>query len=508
MAVKLQSGQVIGLEGILIDVEVDLAPGLHRFSLVGLPDKAVEESKERISSAIKNSGFRPPHKKNQRVTISLAPADLKKEGPLFDLPIALGYLLASKQAKFASENKMFVGELALDGTIRKANGVLPISLIAKKMNIEELFVPRGNGKEAALVKGVKIFEISSLNELLGHLCEESKLEQCPQTIFKSETKSIDYGFEDIKGQESAKRGAEIAAAGMHHIAMIGPPGAGKTLIARALPSILPPLSFSEALEVTTIHSVAGTYSENLASDGLIKSRPFRAPHHTASYASLIGGGTHPKPGEITLAHRGVLFMDEFPEFERRVIESMREPLEDGIVSVSRVKASLIFPAKILLAAALNPCPCGNRGTEKECTCLPQNIARYERKISGPIIDRIDLWLSVPQVEHEKLEQDTKSETSAAIRARTTAAYNIQNNRFKNSGLNSNSEIGVRDIKKYCPLSNSCKTLLQNAARNLDLSARSYHRIIKIGRTISDLNKSEEIKEAHLAEALQYRYKTI
>ena len=506
LAVKLQSGQVMGLNGEIIDVEVDLSQGLHRFSLVGLPDKAVEESKERISSAIKNSGFRPPHKKNQRVTVSLAPADLKKEGPLFDLPIALAYLLASHQVDFSGENRMFLGELALDGKVRKANGILALALTAKKFGIKELFIPKGNGKEASLVDNISVFEISSLSDVVEHLEGKVFIKKCPTTIFKPEEAPQDYGFEDIKGQESAKRGAEIAAAGMHHVAMIGPPGTGKTLLARALPSILPPLSFEEALEVTNIHSIAGVHRDQLSSEGLIRLRPFRAPHHTASYASLIGGGTNPKPGEITLAHRGVLFLDEFPEFDRKVIESLRQPLEDGIISVARVKASLIFPAKILLAAAMNPCPCGNRGTQKECVCTGQNLARYQRRLSGPIVDRIDLWLHVPQIEHEKLEGDATGDPSHIIKKRTTNAFNIQRERFMKTNIRSNSGIGVKDIKKYCALSLPCKTLLQNAARNLNLSARAYHRIIKVARTIADLSSSQEIKEAHLGEALQYRYR--
>lgn len=505
-AVKLQSGQVTGLHGEIIDVEVDLSQGLHRFSLVGLPDKAVEESKERISSAIKNSGFRPPHKKNQRVTVSLAPADLRKEGPLFDLPIALAYLLASRQADFSGENKMFLGELALDGKVRKANGILALALTAKKFNVKELFIPKGCGKEASLIDNISVFEVSSLLDIIEHLEGKVLIEKCPKTIFKPEEALQDYGFEDIKGQESAKRGMEIAAAGMHHVAMMGPPGTGKTLLARALPSILPPLSFEEALEVTNIHSIAGVHGDQLSSEGLIRLRPFRAPHHTASYASLIGGGTNPKPGEITLAHRGILFLDEFPEFDRRVIEALRQPLEDGIVSVTRVKASLIFPAKIIFVAAMNPCPCGNRGTQKECMCTEQNLARYRRRLSGPIVDRIDLWLHVPQVDHEKLENDTTGDLSYVIKKRTTNAFNIQRERFAKTNIMSNAGIGVKDIKKYCALSLPCKTILQSAARSLNLSARAYHRIIKVARTIADIESSQEIKESHLGEALQYRYR--
>ena len=348
MAVSIKSGQVVGLEGVPIDVEVDLSQGLHRYSLVGLPDKAVDEARERISAAIKNSGLRPPHKKNQRVTINLAPADLRKEGPLFDLPIALAYVLASKQAAFVADKKMFIGELALDGTLRRARGVLPLAIAAERMGVEELFVPKGNGKEAAFVSNIQVVEATCLSDVLDHLEGRVVIPPLPQTRFQPESKILEYGFEDIKGQESAKRAAEIAAAGAHHIALSGPPGTGKTLLARAMPSILPPISFTEALEVTAIYSVAGKEEKALSSGGLVNIRPFRAPHHTASYAALVGGGHVPRPGEITLAHRGVLFLDEFPEFKNRSIEALREPLEEGVFQYRASKAQPRFPQEFCL----------------------------------------------------------------------------------------------------------------------------------------------------------------
>ena len=521
MAVKVYSAQVVGLKADIVEVEVDLSQGLHSFSLVGLPDKAVEESKDRISAAIKNSGFVSPQKKNQKVTISLAPADLKKEGPVFDLSIALAYLLASKQLLFDVEGKMFLGELALDGALRPIKGTLILTKHAKNAGFKEIFVPLGNAKEAALVEGIKVYGCARLEDITSHFSRDNGkalTKQEPTKInFEELENEIAYDFSDVKGQETAKRGLEIAAAGGHNITMVGPAGTGKTMLAKAFRSILPPLSFEEILETTAIHSVSGV----LKGDFVVE-RPFRSPHHTSSYVALVGGGVYPKPGEITLSHRGVLFLDEFPEFERRVIEAMRQPLEDGLVNVSRAKGTITFPARFIMVCAMNPCPCGNFGSKtKTCICSQGALMRYQRKISGPIMDRVDLWIEVPQVDHNKLSDDNiTSESSAKIRKRVIAAREIQKERFageakkakpsKNhmdSGrIMTNSEMGVKELKKFAPLSDKTKSLLNAAATKLDLSGRAYHRVIKLARTIADLAGEANIAESHILEALQYRPK--
>ncbi len=509
MSVKVFSAQVTGLRADTVEVEIDLSQGLHSFSVVGLPDKAVEESKDRISAAIKNSGFISPQKKNQRVTISLAPADLKKEGPVFDLAIALAYLLASKQTLFDIREKLFLGELGLDGTIRPVRGILALVEHGQKTGFKEIFVPMENAKEAALVRGVKIFGCEHLNKLVSHFDRKDvfNLKEQPETEIDFESLQTEnlLDFNDIKGQETAKRGLEIAAAGGHNILMVGPAGTGKTMLARAFSTILPPPSFEEIMEMTLIHSVAGT----LVNDFLIQ-RPFRSPHHTSSYVALVGGGACPKPGEITLSHRGVLFLDEFPEFERRVIEALRQPLEDGMINISRAKDSVTFPSRFILICAMNPCPCGNFGSKtKPCLCSQASLMKYQRKISGPILDRIDLWLEVPQIEHEKLsETGVSGESSDSIRERVAIAREIQRKRFDGGSrkILTNSEMGVRELKKFVVLSDSVKTILNQAAKKLDLSARAYHRVIKLARTIADLEESQNIAENHILEALQYRPK--
>ena len=503
---KVYSAEPLLLGASIVTVEVDLLKGLHAFSVVGLPDKAVEESKDRVSAAVKNSGYRSPKKKNQKVVISLAPADLKKEGPLFDLPIALSYLLAAGEISFAPERKLFIGELALDGALRPVRGALPCALEGRRRGFTEIFVPEQNAREAALVSGIAIFPVTHLSELIAHLDpkhpKHKKITKQPPTEISRESPEGALDLADIRGQESAKRALLIAAAGGHHVAMYGPPGTGKTMLARALAGLLPALTLEEALEATAIHSVAGALVEEL-----IVFPPFRSPHHTSSYVAIAGGGAVPRPGEITLAHRGVLFLDEFPEFDRRVIETLREPLEARSVSIARARGAATFPAHFILVAAMNPCPCGNFGSLKECVCTPLAVERYRRKMSGPIMDRIDMWVEVGAVPHAALAAAAPEEkASPALRRAVADARARQAARFAARGrtITQNSEMNVRDLAEFVPLSPAVEAVLERAARGLDLSARSYHRLIKLSRTIADLAESEGVEPEHVLEALQYR----
>lgn len=496
---KITSLGLFGLDGCIVTVEADTSGGLPAFDIVGLPDTAVSESRERVRLAIKNTGFKFPQ---SRITVNLAPADIKKTGSVYDLPIMLAILLSSNQLTANTSGAAFLGELSLDGTVRSVGGVLPMTIAARQNGADRIFVPKDNAAEAAIVEGIAVYGVESCDALVRHLLGKQLIEQTPPQVFVPGEAEYPYDFSDVKGQPAARRAMEIAAAGGHNVLLIGPAGTGKSMLAKRLPSILPPLSYSECIEVTKIYSVANQLG---AGSPFITERPFRAPHHTVSSAGLAGGGTIPKPGELSKAHCGVLFLDEIAEFPRATLDVLRQPVEDGKITISRSSAALTYPCEIMLVAAMNPCPCGNFGNPKKpCTCTPFAISKYIGKISGPLVDRIDLHVEVHAVDYESMSSKAESESSAEIRKRVVAARVLQTARYSDDGINCNARLTPKLTGKYCTLTDGASQLLKRAFENLGLSARAHDKILRVARTIADLEGADQIDKSHISEAVSYR----